>query len=397
MKPRLIWIAGTNLESELGAATWIETTHALVRLGWDVTLLSEGFTGWRTIRGEKVYGLPRSEFYFLGSLAVNLLLLRYIVRNRGSIDLILFHQMTAIWIFLLKFLFWLIGWKFPLAVLDSRDIPKYGQGMKHRLREIYFKLVHGLANRLSIGQTAITSIMADHLKIPPSKLLGIWPSGVTPRIFQGAALRRNWPSKNEPVRLIYIGTLRFERNLNQLCRAVIRANQLGMAFRMVVLGDGPARRSLQEIAVRSEGDIVVEGSVPHVEIPMFLEKAHVGVTPLPASNDRMFAISSPIKMFEYMASGLAVLTTSNICHTNVVGDGNYAFWAEEGTEEDLFKSLQVIWENRLMLSAMGKGAGIAAQDWTWDAAAKKLSNALVLGLRKNSSEEVILDLKEAEH
>jgi glycosyltransferase involved in cell wall biosynthesis len=130
---------------------------------------------------------------------------------------------------------------------------------------------------------------------------------------------------------------------------------------------------------------------------MFLEKAHVGVTPLPASNDRMFAISSPIKMFEYMASGLAVLTTSNICHTNVVGDGNYAFGAEEGTEEDLFKSLQVIWENRLMLSAMGKGAGIAAQDWTWDAAAKKLSNALVLGLRKNSSEEVILDLKEAEH
>lgn len=396
MKPNVVWVSGTNLESELGAASWLETTKVLRDLGWNVTLISEGSEGWRTIRGIQVYCVRRSRHYFLGSVAVNLSILRYVIKHRTTIDILLFHQMTATWIFALKFLFGLVGWKFPVAIMDTRDIPKYGHGVKFQLRERFFKLSHVLANWFASGQTAITPKMAEFVKIPPNKLLGTWPSGVTMDHFSNAIAGRTWPILDGPVHLIYIGELHFERNLLPLCTAIVQANKSGLAFRLTLLGDGLEREILQDFAGESDGGVVVKAHVSHTEVPDFLEKAHIGVTPLPASNDPKFEFSSPIKMFEYMASGMPVLTTRNICHLNVVQDGTYAFWADDGTVEDLAEPLQKIWERRMDLESMGQEAAKAVVDWTWEASAKKLSQALLFGLRKNTQEEVVLDLKEAE-
>ena len=42
-----------------------------------------------------------------------------------------------------------------------------------------------------------------------------------------------------------------------------------------------------------------------------------------------FGVSSPIKLFEYLAAGLPILATRIDCHTNVVGNADCAVWLDE--------------------------------------------------------------------
>jgi glycosyltransferase involved in cell wall biosynthesis len=280
--------------------------------------------------------------------------------------------------------------------MDTRDLNDYEGGLRNWLRVTYFKFAHFLANKWAYGQTAITPKMAELVDIPESKLLGIWPSGVERNRFSPALKGRKWPDGDESVRLIYTGKLHAERKLLPLCQAVVKANQHGMSFIFTLLGDGLERSVLESFAEQSGGAIVVEPPVPYGEVPDFLHRAHVGVTPLPASDDPKFESSSPIKMFEYMAAGLPILSTRNVCHTSVVQDKNYAFWADDGELDDLYLALVMIWEDRKNLMEKGLEAAREAINWTWEASGSILSNALERCLREAQLENVTLDPKKAD-
>ena len=83
-----------------------------------------------------------------------------------------------------------------------------------------------------------------------------------------------------------------------------------------------------------------------------LAKMHIGVTSLPDVDDEKYAASSPIKLFEYMASGLPMLATANPCHTDVVGDGSYVFWIDETTDQGILKGLMACQEDSFLLCCL---------------------------------------------
>jgi glycosyltransferase involved in cell wall biosynthesis len=118
--------------------------------------------------------------------------------------------------------------------------------------------------------------------------------------------------------------------------------------------------------------------VPHDEVPDLLSQAHVGVLPFP--DEEKFRVSSPIKLFEYMASGMPILATRVACHTDVVGDGTYTFWAEDESVESLLAALRQVWRERNSLGDMALGAATAAEKWTWQESGRDLKRALEYGL-----------------
>ena len=122
----------------------------------------------------------------------------------------------------------------------------------------------------------------------------------------------------------------------------------------------------------------------HENVPHLLARAHVGVTSLPEVDDVKYEASSPIKLFEYMAAGMPVLATSNKCHTDVVGNGRYAFWADDVAEETLLAALRRVWTARTALAELGREAQADAHDWTYAANAAKLKAALIYGLGRDA-------------
>jgi glycosyltransferase involved in cell wall biosynthesis len=172
--------------------------------------------------------------------------------------------------------------------------------------------------------------------------------------------------------------LHYERNLLTLSRAVEHANRENMAFRLSLVGDGTERSDLEYFASQTDNRVEIVEPIPHEQVWEVLARAHVGVLPFP--DEEKFRVSSPIKLFEYMAAGLPILATRIVCHTDVVARGNYAFWAEDAGELGLLRALRCAWDSRQKLEEKGLEAAAAAENWTWRKSAEKLSRALEYGL-----------------
>jgi len=380
--PRLLWIYSGNLTSALDRATWIETTLELRNLGWQVTLLTAGRGGVENINRVQVQTIRYFRIYLLGQVLYHLLVIKFVLGHWRSTDLVLFHAMSAPWLLPLRWLRILAFGLGPLFVMDSRTLPMaplHRESARDRFRRRYHLIMEGTANLLADGRLAITSRLACAYSIPQNKLWGIWPSGVRPEAMARARQIRLWPSPESRIELIYIGVTHYERNLAELCKAVEMAIQQGMDFRLTIIGDGTAREELAAIAQYSKGRIRLLGSVPAARIPSYLGDAHVGTLPFP--DEAKFRVSSPIKLFEYLAAGLPILATRIACHTDVLDDSTAVFWAEGSDYTSLLAALGEVWHQRAALPALGEIATQQIEQWTWAASTKKLNNALLRGLQ----------------
>ncbi len=379
----LVWVYTGDLASALDRVTWLETTAELRALGWRVTLVAVGQGGLERIDGVEIHTLRRLRLYLVGQAIFHLRLLALLARHWRSLDLVLFHSMSAPWLLPLRWLRPLAAGSGPLLVMDTRTLPMTVpdlEGVRLRLLRHFHNLTEWVGNALADGRLAITPAMAKAVAIPPGKLWGLWPSGVRPETMASAREARVWPAVGNPVELIYIGCTHYERNLSTFCRAMEGAAARGMDFRLTIIGDGTERDELDRLAAQSRGRIRVLDPVPYREIPGCLGQAHVGILPFP--DEEKFRVSSAIKLFEYLAAGMPVLSTRIEPHVKVLGDCPCVFWAEHWEAEGLLAGLGRLWEQRDSLAERGEAAAVRVTDWTWQASARKLSDALLNGLRR---------------
>lgn len=380
----ILWVNPGPQAGPMNSAKSLEITSELVKLGWQVILTFTGSTGRRQLRGVNIVVFPVPDIYILRHIIFHLHLYRLILAWWPKLDVILFQQTSVAWLMPLRFGRALLGAKRPVFVLDTRTIHMLRpdkENIKDRLRRRMWEAMEQIGNRWADGRLAITRRMAQTVGIPPGKLWGIWPSGVEPHLFDTARRGRSWPLPGQQIRLIYVGVLDYERNLMALCRAAEEANAKGMAFELWLVGEGSERKELEVFAARTEGRVRVIGPVPHSQIPQILTQTHMGALPFPDKVN--FQVSSPLKLFEYMAAGMPVLATRIACHEDVIGTGDFAVWAETSDEAGLFSAMTQAWNKRDCLERMGAEAQIAVQPWTWHESAKKLVEALESGLERD--------------
>lgn len=383
-KLKVVWVHPTHFDGELSAATYLETTRELREMGCHVTLIASGTDGRQEHRGVEVLCISQPDVYFVRQMIFHLRVIRWLLAHWRDTDAILFHEISTLWMLPLRWVRRLRNTHTPVLVMDTRTVhmPREDtQTLKIYLRGVFLDIMMRLANRWADGRTAITRRMATEVKIPQHKLWGIWPSGVHLEQFAPAQTSRRWPSPDNPVHIIYVGVMEYERGLMTFCRAVVQAQAEGMRFIFTLVGDGRERADLERFAATTDC-VRVLPPVPHEQIPHMLAQAHIGVLPFP--NETKFQVSSPIKLFEYMAAGLPILATKIACHTDVIGEGDYVFWAEQTDEDGLLAALRCAWASRGSLPEMGSRAAAESDAWTWRAAAEKLKRSLEYGLAQRT-------------
>lgn len=377
----LIWIYSNEILNTFKIAPRIEISRELSNIGWRVDLVAPGPAGRHYLQGIEVLCFPQPNIYLLRNIVFHFHVVRYILQNWDRISVIMFSQLSVQWITPLRLIRYLRP-SSPVFVMDTRTVPMeipVKASVKDKFRIFFYYLMNKLANIFADGQTTITHRMANYLSIPTEKLWGVWPSGVSDKKFAIGSRTRGWPGKGDPIIIIYIGTLNYERNLMELCHAVVEANRNGMNFHLWLYGEGTEKHDLQVFADHADSCIKVHDAIPNDDIPELLSRVHVGALPFP--NEMKFRVSSPIKLFEYMGSGLPILATKIVCHTDVIGDGNFVFWSEGSDSVDIFNALRNIWRFKSKLAIMGKNASVASNNWTWASSAKKLDAALMHGLK----------------
>jgi glycosyltransferase involved in cell wall biosynthesis len=110
------------------------------------------------------------------------------------------------------------------------------------------------------------------------------------------------------------------------------------------------------------------GAVPHDQMPGLLAAADVGVAPFDIAAHAPLTLGfywSPLKVFEYMASGLPVVAPSIDRLRRIVGDGQDGILYDAGDPEGLSRALgQLLDPDRRQ--ALGRAArGRAVRDFSW--------------------------------
>jgi glycosyltransferase involved in cell wall biosynthesis len=144
--------------------------------------------------------------------------------------------------------------------------------------------------------------------------------------------------------------------------------------RLVLVGEGPARAELEARAATQgvAARVHFAGPRPHAEIPSLLPAFDVAL--VPAINP----YASPLKLFEYMAAGRAVLAPDQPNLREVLASEVDALLVPAGEPEPLRAALVRLARDAGLRARLGAAARakVAALDLTWQANARRVIAAV---------------------
>ncbi len=219
--------------------------------------------------------------------------------------------------------------------------------MQSRELQRYFTNLHGLDPE----RTAVISNGADIEKFQPQ--------------IRDEFLAARYGLGDGPV-LGFVGSMSVWHGIDNLLRIIATVVQKypNCHFLLVGSGGGQEPHIRHYLEQRGLGDrVVLTGYVPHEKIPAFVQLMDVVLAPYP---NLPFFYYSPVKVFEYMAAGKAVVTTRIGQLARIIRDGWDGVLCPAGDFDALISAISGLLEDAEIAATMGENARqTIAQQHTW--------------------------------
>ncbi|MFA6459155.1 MAG: glycosyltransferase family 4 protein [Candidatus Paceibacterota bacterium] len=121
----------------------------------------------------------------------------------------------------------------------------------------------------------------------------------------------------------------------------------------------------------SNKKIIIEGQEPHDKIPYYLRAADVLVIPNSAKEDISRLYTSPIKLFEYMASGTPIVASDLPSIREIVGNGDVCFAKPDGPKS-FADCIRYLLDNPAKAGILSSNSLAKANKYTWNQRAKQI-------------------------
>ncbi len=157
-------------------------------------------------------------------------------------------------------------------------------------------------------------------------------------------------------------------------RALVEATaRVSAPVSLLIVGDGPEREAIREAArhLAPGQRAVLTGAVSHDRVPDFLAAMDIGAAPFEPQPGFYF---SPLKIAEYLAAGLPVVSTSQGDLPSMVGDAGVL--VTPGDSSELIRALEMLVRDRPTRVRMSQAARMQAEQMSWERAAERVEAAL---------------------
>src|ERR1700674_2807025 len=196
----------------------------------------------------------------------------------------------------------------------------------------------------------------------------VLPNAVDPKLFHGdsngEALREHL-NLNGHFTVGFVGTFRPWHGVELLLTTFQDLHRIEPKTHLLLVGDGPLRSRFEE-QVRNAGlekAVTSAGKITHQDVPTYLAAMDVTVAPYPALDEFYY---SPIKLFEYMAAGRAVVASRVGQVAEILVDGETGLLFDPGDSADLLRCLQQVRTDPTLRQELGKRAKAACSGHTWN-------------------------------
>jgi glycosyltransferase involved in cell wall biosynthesis len=221
----------------------------------------------------------------------------------------------------------------------------------------------------------------------------VLPNGINPALFHPGSpdpgVKARWRLGGGAV-IGFVGGLRPWHGVQALPTLLERLVPRHPNLRLVIAGDGPLRGELErELRVRGlMTSAVFTGLLPHEEIPAVVRQFDVALAPYPQPEHAFYF--SPLKLFEYMGCGVAMVAAGLGQITEVVRDGETGLLYPPGDLDALTTACDRLLADPALRRRLGEAAAEEIRGrYTWDHNAARVADLArsLITARKGPGEE----------
>jgi glycosyltransferase involved in cell wall biosynthesis len=210
--------------------------------------------------------------------------------------------------------------------------------------------------------------------LPPDRLTVVSNTPPVARIAP-ASLIAGDPQR--PLHLVYLGLMEEPRGVRILLDAAARLARRGVPYRLTLFGEGREFADFRAHAralglTGAQADF--RGHVPNTEALAALSQADVGVIPHYA--DESWHTTVPNKLFDYMAAGLAVVTSNARPAARIVREAGAGLVYRHPDAVDLERAIVDLVDPELRLACARRGQLAVRETYNWERDTTRLLNAL---------------------
>jgi phosphatidylinositol alpha-mannosyltransferase len=200
----------------------------------------------------------------------------------------------------------------------------------------------------------------------PGFPLKVIPNGIDVSVFHpGHAPIRHL--RDERVNILFVGRLEKRKGLGYLLRGYEFMKQRVPNTRLIVVGDGPLRSSVESYISRHRvPDVVMAGYVPDTVLPRYYCSADIFCAPATGAE------SFGIVLLEAMATGLPVVATEIDGYMSVLEPGRDSLTVQPKSWSELGAALVVLARDAQLRTRMGAYGLEKARRYAWEEVASQV-------------------------
>jgi glycosyltransferase involved in cell wall biosynthesis len=204
-----------------------------------------------------------------------------------------------------------------------------------------------------------TEKLKQELELAGLKNLQVMPRGVDTAHFsdkfRSPHLRASWGADPLDIVLLSVGRLAVEKNLDLLIKSYIQAKNIEPRSKLVVVGDGPLRESLQKKCPEA----IFVGKKSGLELAQYYASADIFVFPSLTETFGNVTI-------EAMASGLAVVAYRHAAAGDLIISGDNGITVDPGDENAFIQAVTATLINQSLTRRLGYAALATAKQQSWE-------------------------------
>jgi glycosyltransferase involved in cell wall biosynthesis len=210
------------------------------------------------------------------------------------------------------------------------------------------------------------------------KKLAVLPCAADVELFRpdhrSEAVRQKLGLTNEPV-VIWVGGFFPWHDLDLLIASFTQVVQRQPNARLLLVGDGQTRPMIEE-TIRQNGighAVILTGAVAHSRVPEMLAAADVAVVPAAPVSASQGGTGTPLKLFEYMAAGKAIVATALNQATEVIQDGYNGRLVAAGYTNGFAEAMLALLTDSGERERLGQNARrLAVEQYSWKQYTRRL-------------------------